>query len=583
MLNDCSSREAARGFQASINHGLILLISVLVPMATLRASDSSNQPNILFVLADDLGIGDLQCYGNPFVETPTINSLAREGVLLTDHYAPAPLCSPARAGYLTGRFNHRTGAIDVPSNRGLDRIALSEKTFGDYFRHAGYATALIGKWHNGLYCRDHLPHQRGFDLFYGFPNGGQDYWKWNLLRNDAAVPHDGRYLSDALNDEAARFIRDCSSNEKTFACFLAHHAPHVPFQAPKTLIEKYRKRLGSDGSENVATIYAMIEAMDIGLAGVLQTIKDEGLWEQTIIVFTSDNGAHFGNVEGSSTERYHASYSGNKGDVGEQGIRVPAIVSWPGHIPGGRVISTPVHGCDWLPTLFSTTTNGAAVKHDGLSDADGQKQTSDEFLADTKPLDGTNVMPLLMGEAQPSLQSRALPFQKNRYRPATHSDAAIRRSQWKLVWPGAPVTMKKDAARDNPSYLRGLVHPHWEMPLDRELGPVPKFREEKPRLYDLAADPAERYDLADKHPVLVSELVNLYDRWFVDVMKDWQRSRKSILDHDRAYWKDRAAPDPAALFEDFWQWKHAPAGTDPRNADPLQVFTGFWSIDDARE
>jgi arylsulfatase A len=124
---------------------------------------------------------------------------------------------------------------------------LSEKTFGDYFRHAGYATALIGKWHNGAYSQDYLPNGRGFDLFFGFPNGGQDYWKWNLLRNDGAVPHDGRYLTDALNDEAITFIR--AHGAKPFALWLAHHAPHGPLQAPEALVQKYQKRLGTTPPE----------------------------------------------------------------------------------------------------------------------------------------------------------------------------------------------------------------------------------------------------------------------------------------------------------------------------------------------
>ncbi len=553
----------------------ILFAALLhLPLAALYAADPPTEglrPNILFVLADDLGIGDLQCYGNPYVETPAINALASEGVLLTDHYAPSPLCAPSRAGYLTGRFNHRTGAVDVPSNRGLDRIALAEKTFGDYFRDAGYATALIGKWHNGLYCRDYLPHRRGFELFYGFPNGGQDYWKWNLLRcsaatpgGDLAVPHDGRYLTDALNDEAIRLIRESSGNGKPCALFLSHHAPHAPFQAPETLVEKYRRRLGDDASKTVAVIYAMIEAMDTGLARVFQTLKEQGLWNNTIIVFTSDNGAYLGKVEGDSTERYHASFSGNKGDVGEQGIRVPAIVAWPGHISEGRISSTPVHGCDWLPTLLSVTGADSA-----------------EFSSNAKPFDGVNVMPMLMGKRQPTLETRVLPFQKNRYRPAAHSDAAIRRGQWKLVWPGAPATMRKDSARDNPSYLRGIVHPHWEMPLDRELGDVPPFQQKKPRLFDLAADPAERHDVAAAHPELVGLLAGKYDAWFAEVIADWRQSRQAILDHDRDYWSGRPAPDAAALFKDFWQWNKAPQGTDPKTANPLNVFRGYWNT--ARE
>lgn len=544
-----------------MKRALTFLTGVL--LAPLGAIHAAAKPNILFILADDLGIGDLRCYGNSVVDTPALDELARQGVRFTDHYAPSPLCAPSRAGYLTGRFNHRTGAVDVPSNRGLDRVALSERTFGDYFRHAGYATALIGKWHNGLYCRDYLPHRRGFDLFYGFPNGGQDYWKWNLLRNDAAVPHDGRYLTDALNDEAIRFVRDATKKGKPFALFLAHHVPHAPFQAPEALVNKYRNRLGKDGGETVAIIYAMIEALDIGLARLFQTLKEAGVSERTIIVFTSDNGAHLGNVEGGSTQRFHAGFSGNKGDVGEQGIRVPAIVAWPGHILGGRVVSEPVHGCDWLPTLYSLA---GADRPDGAAD-----------------FDGLNIMPMLLGEAQPELETRFLPFQKNRYMPAAHSDAAIRRGKWKLVWPGALATMRKDSARDNPSYLRGIVRPHWEMPLDRDLSGVSEFQEEKPRLFDLAADPAERHDVATAHPELVAELARGYDGWFAGVMADWQRSRDGILDHDRAYWKGRPAPDPAALFEDFWQWHQAPEGTDPKTANPLMVFRGYWNTSEDQE
>jgi len=527
----------------------------ILPASSLQADDRMRTPNVLFILADDLGIGDLGCYGNSVVETPTIDALANAGVRLTNHYAPSPLCAPSRAGFLTGRFNHRTGAIDVPSNRGLDRIALNEKTFGDHFRQAGYRTALIGKWHNGLYCRDYLPHRRGFDLFFGFPNGGQDYWKWNLLRNDRPVAHDGRYLTDALNDEAIRFIKTSIAAHEPFALFLAHHTPHEPFQAPSDLIRKYRQRLGKNGSAQVAIIYAMIEAMDRGLGRVFKALKQEGAWRNTVIVFTSDNGAALHKSRGRNTQRYHGGFSGNKGDVGEQGIRVPAIVSWPGKIAAGRVVEDPIHGCDWLPTLLSQTGNRVPTS-----------------------FDGKNVMPTLRGRPQPELANRLLPFQKNRYRPAAHSDAAIRRGRWKLLWPGAAVTMRKDSARDNPSYRRGVVRPHWEMPLDRELAAVPTFKESLPRLFDLRADPAERNNVAGEHPELVKELTRRYDEWFVDVMGDWEKSRRSIIRHDRAYWQERPAPDPAALFKEFWQWRHAPKGTDPKTADPLKVFRGYWNV-----
>lgn len=536
---------------------VISLIAICLTFPLAHADEPP--PNILFILADDLGYGDLQCYGNPIIDTPVLNALAVGGVRLTNHYAPSPLCAPSRAGFLTGRYNHRTGAVDVPSNRGLDRIDLSERTFGDYFHHAGYATALIGKWHNGLYCREYLPHHRGFDRFIGFPNGGQDYWKWNLLKNDKHIQHDGRYLTDVLNEEAINFVQQQIQAKRRFAVFLSHHAPHPPFQAPEKLTDKYRQRLGiKDGKDDtVAKIYAMIESMDTGLGKVFASLRKMGVWKNTVVVFTSDNGAYLSQYQSGSTNRYHAGLSGNKGDVGEQGIRVPCIVSWPDKIRGGRILSTPIHGCDWLPTLFSLTGANRPPK--------------------AKPFDGMNLIPLLQGKSQPQLRNRELPFQKNRYRPAAQSDASLRRGQWKLYWPGVASTMRKDSARDNPSYFRGLIRPHWEMPLDRQLGPVPKFKPVKPRLYNLVTDPAERYNLADKYPKIVAEMADSYDVWFADVMDDWTKARAAILQHDRMYWKDREPPDPSKLFKEFWLWNKAPRDTDPKSTDPLKVFRGYWS------
>lgn len=522
---------------------------------------AADRPNILFILADDLGWGDLRCYGNPVIDTPALDGLAAAGVRFTAHYSPSPLCAPARAGYLTGRYNHRTGAVDVPSNRGLDRLDLSEKTFGDYFRHAGYATALIGKWHNGAYCRDYLPHQRGFDLFFGFPNGGQEYWRWNLLRNDAAVPSDGRYLTDALNDEAIAFIR--AHKARPFALFLAHPAPHSPLQAPDLLVQKYRKRLGPGATAAVAITYAMIEAMDAGLARVFQVLKDEALWEQTLIVFTSDNGPVLRrDPEHGSQRRFNGAFSGEKESVLEGGIRVPGIVAWPGHLSGGRVVTTPVHGCDWLPTLTSVA---------GSSAPPG-----------AKPFDGVNLLPFLEGKPAPALAGRFLPFQRNRYAPAPQVNAALREGRWKLYWPGDDASLRKDIGRDNPSFLRGLVRPHWEMPLDRQLDPPATSRQPEPRLYDLEADPAEQHDLAAAHPAFVQALAEKHTAWFREILAEWEHSRARILAHDRAYWKDRPAPDPAMLFRDFWQWKTAPLDTDAKTADPLQIFRGYWNDPEAR-
>ena len=530
----------------------IALLAGLVAMTAAAAP-----PNVLFVLIDDLGYGDLRAYGNPYVDTPHIDALIRNGVLLTQHYARSPLCAPARAGFLTGRYNHRTGAVDVSSNRGIDRIAPSERTFGDYFRHAGYATALIGKWHNGLYNSDVLPHRRGFDLFFGFPNGAQDYWHWNLMRNGVYSSRDERYLPDALSDEAIRLIRERQG--KPFAIFLAHNAIHDPFQAPEALVEKYVERVGDRYGRTVATIYAMIEALDAGLGRVFAALRSEGIWNETIVAISSDNGAVLTRREelDASTYRFHAGLSGNKGEVLEQGIRVPAVASWPGVYSAGAVVDTPVHGCDWLPTLYAAT---------GADQPPG-----------AKPLDGVNVSRLLRGEQMPDLADRVLPFQKNRYTPVRHSDAAIRKGRWKLFWPGIEATMAKDGPRDNPSYRRGITHEHWEMPLDPDVPEFPAARAEAPRLFDLAKDPGERTDVSMLHPEVVRDLTQRYDAWFSEVFPEWRQASMEIREHDRRYWRDRTPPDPRPLFRDFWMWDRLDASAEV--SDPLEVFTGYWSYE----
>lgn len=545
-----------------INRMLPVFFLVLLSMAAWTSgrgeqqSPTSRPPSILFIVADDLGIGDLACYGNPYLSTPRIDRLAAEGVRLTDYYAASPLCASSRASLLTGRYNHRTGAVDVSSNRGVDRLALSEKTFGDYFRHAGYATALIGKWHNGLYHPHYLPHARGFDLFYGFANGGHDYWQWHLMRNGRTERFDGRYLIDALTDEAIAFVEE--NRDRPFALFLAHPAPHSPFQAPQALIDAYLKKGEGQYGKAVATIYAMIEAMDTAIGRVVDRLEELGLREDTWIVFTSDNGAILGNsgeFPGESTDRFHGPFRGNKDAVYEQGIRVPAIVSWRGTLPPGTVVSTPVHGCDWLPTF--------------LANVDRQR------LSSGRPFDGKDVTALLKGQRVVELENRALPFQKNRYTPVAHSNAALRKGPWKLVWPAVKSTQQKDNARDGPSYARGIVHPHWEMPLDPELPSHASVETPSPSLYHLGDDPSESVDLAARYPGRVVALQAEYDAWFASVSEEWTQANRAIREEDRVYWSERLPPDPRVLFADFWRWQGS--GKDPRTDNPLSVFRGYWS------
>ncbi len=382
---------------------LVILLSATSSLFAKSGIDRLRPPNIIFILADDLGYGDLQCYGNPYLETPNINRLAAEGIRFTDYYSPSPLCAPARAALLTGKYNHRTGAVDVSSNRGIDRISLSEKTIGNYFQDIGYKTGLIGKWHNGLYSLPYLPHKRGFDLFYGFPNGGQDYYEWNMMRNGVYEQRDGRYSTHALSDEAVNFIREC--NSVPFLLFLSHHAPHSPFQAPDDLVQKYSGRIGGKYPEEVAIIYAMIEAMDQGIGNILDVLDSLQLRSNTIIVFTSDNGAAY--ID-SRNPRYQGPYAGVKGKVLEQGIRVPAIISWTGMIPEGKVSDIPVHGCDWIPTFLDFASSSERMEDPGF--------------------DGLSLANFLLGGDDSSMKNRTLFFQKNRYTPVMHSEAATRQS-----------------------------------------------------------------------------------------------------------------------------------------------------------
>lgn len=206
--------------------------------------------------------------------------------------------------------------------------------------------------------------------------------------------------------------------------------------------------------------------------------------------------------------------------------------------------------------------------------------TAQDAPEGAKPFDGLNLMPLLMGKPTPALTERRMLFQRNRYAPVPHANAAIREGRWKLYWPGDEALLAKDSARDNPSFGRGIVQPHWEMPLDRQLDTPSKAPQPPPRLYDLNSDSGEQHDLAATHPEIVQSLAQKHDTWFHEVVADWQRTRARIIEQDRVYWKDRTAPDPAALFKDRWQWKFAPTGADPKTADPLKIFRGFWSNDE---
>lgn len=443
-------------------------------------------------MADDLGYGDLGCFGNANVKTPNLDRVADEGVCFSQHYSGSPLCAPARASLLTGRYNHRTGALSVESNRGLDRISLCETTMADCFKQAGYVTGMVGKWHNGLHDFRYHPNARGFDDFVGFLNGGMHYWSWWLERNGQPFRSDGRYLTDVFTDEAIGFIN--RNRHNPFFLYLAYNAPHSPLEAPEEVVAPYRDLYNS----GVATLYGMITQMDAGIGRVLDALQSLGLQDNTLVLFTSDNGPWLGmDVVGDdqiSMVRYNGPFRGMKQDVLEGGIRVPALLRWPHGLPEQKPVHEMIHFCDWLPTLL------AACQ-----------------IQDAGDWDGVNMLQVLQGNKCDVPTQRF--WQYNRYDPVPHCNGAMRDGPWKLYWPRIPEAMAK-LPEDNAPYRENFDQPHTLMDVanpkvERELSDA-----SLPELYQLDNDPEEAHNLAKEKPERVARMVGAYETWFESVIRN---------------------------------------------------------------
>ena len=464
----------------------------------MAAAQSRTRPNIVVIVADDLGYGDLSCYGNTILSTPSIDRLAAEGVRCSQHYSGAPICAPARAALLTGRYHHRCGALSVESNRGLDRIALCERTIGDVFGGAGYRTGYIGKWHSGLHDRRYHPNRRGFAEFAGFLGGIMDYWEWFLDYNGSSRHADGRYQTDVFTAEAVDFIRRRGTASEAapqpFLLVVAYHAPHAPLQAPAASCKPFRRR--GDLNRALATMYGMVAHMDRGIGQILDTLQATGCADDTVVLVTSDNGPHLGSERYGgrrfSMERFNGPFRGQKQDVLEGGIRVPAIVRWPDGLPAGTECDEMIHFCDWLPTLAAAT----------------------GVVPDGEPLDGCDQLPRLRG----TVPSGAAPrfWQFNRYDPVPGCNLAMRDGPWKLYWPRVPEAMVK-LQEDNVAVRELMARPHYEMavrnpPVARTLSAPGE-----PELYHIPGDPSEARNLAASHPDRVARMRLAAENWFAEV------------------------------------------------------------------
>lgn len=459
-----------------------------------------SKPNIILVLADDMGYGDFGIFSDGSPMTPTLDQLVRDGVCLTQHYSASPVCAPARAGLLTGRYPHRTGAIDTLEARGLDRLSLDEITIGDIFKSAGYVTGLIGKWHLGAIDPKYHPNARGFDEFIGFRGGWSDYYQWYLDYNKTIVKSDGRYLTDVFTHEAINFIR--RHKEEPFFLHLAYNAPHFPFQAPDEDLKPFVEK--GKFTKAVCLIYAMIYRMDKGISLILEELRRLGLEENTIFIFTSDNGPQFGGEGEMCTTRYNYNFRGSKCTVYEGGIRGPAVIRWPdGGLTGGRLNHSFVHFTDWLPTLCRIV---------GI-----------EIPKDIR-LDGQDVSASLLEDKDTYLPVRF--WQWTRYRPNLKINSSVREGRWKLVCP--PILEAFQVTKEDGEMDRRIKY-HPEEFNDIYRGDLPKLEfpsPPAPQLFDIENDPYEENDLANSYPQIVQDMLSKLERIFREVEKE--RIRKSI-------------------------------------------------------
>lgn len=369
-------------------------------------SANGGKPNFIIILADDLGYADLGFNGSKQLRTPNIDKLALTGVTFTNAYVSAPVCSPSRAGLLTGKNQVRFGYDNnlAENQPGFDPefmgLPLSEKTIANRLKELGYVTGLIGKWHLGDKPKFH-PINRGFDEFWGYTGGGHDYFMaepdgkgYNSpIECNYKTPQPITYITDDKGDECVGFIKRHKS--ESFFLYASFNAPHAPMQATEDDLNLFK----NIKDEKRRKYCAMVYRLDVNVGKIMKALKEEGLSENTVVVFLSDNGG-----PADSNASINAPLNGQKGILLEGGIRVPFVVNWPGKIIAGKVINAPVSSLDILPTFVET--------------AGGKISENDD-------LDGVNVLPFILGE------TNQLPHKSIKWKFTI--SAAIRDGNWKLV------------------------------------------------------------------------------------------------------------------------------------------------------
>lgn len=432
----------------------IIAIGILLPFFSVLRAQSA-KPNIVFIVADDLGRADCGFMGGKVIKTPHLDRLAAAGSILDAHYVQ-PVCSPTRAAIMTGRYPMRhglqTGVVRPWAQYGLP---LEEQTMADMLRSAGYKTAISGKWHLGHFRPEYLPTRRGFDHQYGHYNGAIDYFThmrdggfdWH---RDDKVSRDEGYTSQLLGQFGAEFV-STHAGKSPFFLYVPFNAVHTPLQAPQKYLDMYPNLTGGR-----KTYAAMLTAMDDAVGQIVNAVEKSGQQPNTLFIFTSDNG---GPSPGKITD--NGPYRAGKSTLYEGGVRVAAFATWPGKIKSGNTISEPVHAVDWYPTLARLASSGLKQK---------------------LPLDGLDIWPVITENATSPHDAILLNTNPNA--------GAIRARDWKLV----VKTGEDDPDDDQPKARKKAFRPVIE-------------------LFNLKNDPFEKNNLAGAEPAKTAELKLLLEAY----------------------------------------------------------------------
>jgi arylsulfatase A-like enzyme len=448
----------------------LILCALCVLCSVSGAAEVSQNPNVIVILADDLGYGDLGCYGAKDIATPHIDRMAREGAKFTSFYA-APVCTPTRASLMTGCIAQRVGIGGVMFPRNTHGLNPEEITLPDLLKGQGYATALIGKWHLGNQ-EMFQPLNHGFDTWYGTPSSNsqgfdpaikqfaadcvfrEGYTRESILKLPEAqcpllrdnvvieVPADPSLFTQRYTSETIRFITQ--NKDKPFFIYLAHNMPHLPLHASEKFVGSSTRGIYGDA----------IQELDWSTGEILRSLKEQGLGKNTLVIFTSDNGPN------TSTGGSSGPLSGEKGSTLEGGVRVPFVACWPGAIRAGTESNEAVTVMDLLPTLTELA---------------GGKVPSDRVI------DGKDIWPLLAGEPDAKSPHEAIFYMRGR------SMDGIRVGDWKYRIASDKPT-KESASKRQPDKRRNSNHSDVET------------------LHNLRDDPGEQNNLSEKHPEIVARL-----------------------------------------------------------------------------